>query len=170
MLFSNSLALCGSRLSCKSWNPGSASHPITVGDMVCFKESSPRWNYGVDITNGVIVLTWSSPLWEGGGGFLSSSADAVACRWMEMEISSMDLIMEEGVIAYEGVVSRVKFIIDLWSLLRIKYYHIFQRSKSKWLKEGNDNTTFFYAYFKSGNKRISILDFCVGDIWVQGVP
>lgn len=41
--------------------------------------------------------------------------------------------------------ARSRVSVDLWSLLKIKDSHLFQRFKSKWFKKGDINIDFFHA-------------------------
>lgn len=53
-------------------------------------------------------------------------------------------------------------IAKIWSLLRIKDAQVFQRSKSKWLKEASKSKSgFFHAYIKRRSIVNGILAFKV---------
>ena len=58
---------------------------------------------------------------------------------------------------------------DIWSLLRLKNSKIFQRSRARWLKEGDANSAYFHACVKKKGRINSILKLQVGDRWVEEV-
>lgn len=64
--------------------------------------------------------------------------------------------------------SKSKAFVDLWALLRLKDSQLFQRFKSRRLKEGDDNSGFFHDSIKSRSKRNSFLALKVDDNWVEG--
>lgn len=64
-------------------------------------------------------------------------------------VEELDLMADCRALSDEKVVSRSKFISDLWALLRAKDSLLNQRSKSRWLKAGDANSGFFHASIKS---------------------
>jgi hypothetical protein len=65
------------------------------------------------------------------------------------------------------VESRKEKIASLWNLLRSKEALLFQRSRSKWLKEGDANTKFFHNSVKMRAKSNSITALKVDGEWVE---
>lgn len=57
-------------------------------------------------------------------------------------------------------------LADLWSLLRIRDSQLFQRYRSKWIKEGDTKSSYFHAHVKSMNIKHDILTLKVGEDWV----
>ncbi|MCH88690.1 cysteine-rich receptor-like protein kinase [Trifolium medium] len=53
--------------------------------------------------------------------------------------------------------------------MRCKESQLFQRSKSRWLREGDANTNYFHASVKSRGRKNAILALKVGDRWVESV-
>jgi hypothetical protein len=85
------------------------------------------------------------------------------------EIKDLDLKAERGVLTQVEIDARSKGFIELWGLLKCRDSQIFQRSRSRWLKEGDANTGFFHASIKRRGRRNSILALRVGDRWVESV-
>ena len=63
-------------------------------------------------------------------------------------MGNSDSLADERGLSKEDIRSRSKTTVYLWFLLRIKYSQFFQRSKAKWLKEGNTNIDFFMVLLK----------------------
>lgn len=84
-------------------------------------------------------------------------------------MSYLDARVEKGDIFVEEVGYRRKASSDLWSLLRTKDFNLFQRSRFKFLKEGDANIGLFHACIKNMNIRNPILTLTIGEYWVEGV-
>lgn len=84
-------------------------------------------------------------------------------------VTTLDLRVKQGVISIEELEAKSTTSLDLWSLLWIKYFHIFQRSRAKWLKDVDANTICLHACVKSMSKRNVILTLKPMDDWVEGV-
>jgi len=84
-------------------------------------------------------------------------------------LQDMDLKAELGSITLREREESVQGFVDLWELLKSKDSHLFQRSRSRWLKEGDANTTYFHASVKLRRKRNSILVLRFDDRWVESV-
>lgn len=85
------------------------------------------------------------------------------------DISAANLKGESVGLIVEEALSRKEKFSALWGLLRSKDSLLFQRFKSKWLKEGDVNSRYFHVCVKSMGslKRVSALR--VGDAWVEDV-
>lgn len=68
----------------------------------------------------------------------------------------------------EAVVRKEKFS-SLWRLLRSKDNLMFQRARSKRLKEGDANSRYFHSCVKSRGARNRIAALRVGNSWVEDV-
>jgi hypothetical protein len=56
---------------------------------------------------------------------------------------------------------------QLWLLLKSKDRLEFQKSKSKWLKEGDANTSYFHACVKGRRRSNAIVALKRGDMWLE---
>jgi hypothetical protein len=59
---------------------------------------------------------------------------------------------------------------DLWKLLRYKEALLFQRSRSKWIREGDANTRYFHGCVNARAKRNAIVALKFGDEWLDSPP
>jgi hypothetical protein len=83
------------------------------------------------------------------------------------DISDLDARGEEvGLINQEVESRRLKFE-EFWSLLKYKEALIFQRSRTRWLKDGDGNTKFFHGCIKARASSNKILALRVDDGWVE---
>jgi len=82
------------------------------------------------------------------------------------EINGLDEKGEEGVFSDFEVASRKFKFEDLWRLLKAKDSLIVQRSRSKWLKEGDANSKFFHYCLELRSSRNAIKALKVNDGWV----
>lgn len=81
-------------------------------------------------------------------------------------MGNLDFLADERGLSKEDIRSRSKTIVYLWSLLRIKYSQFFQRSKAKWLKEGNTNIDFFMVLLKIKVQKELAYPLKVGEDWI----
>ncbi|KAK2416868.1 hypothetical protein QL285_039220 [Trifolium repens] len=72
-------------------------------------------------------------------------------------------------ISGEEVEIRKKLFDELWTVLKSIEATIFQRSRSKWLKEGDVNTKFFYSQVKSRGRINGISALLTDGGWVEGL-
>jgi len=84
-----------------------------------------------------------------------------------VEIAELDVHGEIGLLSSEDVEVRKKKFEAMWRLLRSKDASIFQRSKSKWLKEGDANFTYFHRCVKARAIRNSLKAINVDGVWVE---
>jgi hypothetical protein len=84
-------------------------------------------------------------------------------------IKEIDLKAESGLLSLEEDTVRKQGLANLWRLMRCKENQIVQRSRSRWLKEGDANTSFFHNSVRHRKRRNSILAIRVGDRWVERV-
>jgi hypothetical protein len=66
------------------------------------------------------------------------------------------------------VVRRKKLFEDLWQILKSMDAMVFQRSRSKWLKEGDLNSKFFHNCIKSRMRRNLMVALNTQHGWVEG--
>ena len=58
---------------------------------------------------------------------------------------------------------------ELWQLLRHKENLTFQKSRSKWIREGDTNSNFFHVTVNIQRKRNEIQGLTIGGSWVDEV-
>jgi hypothetical protein len=82
------------------------------------------------------------------------------------EIKALDIKGEDGVLAeWEVGIRKTKFE-DLWRILKAKDALLAQRSRSRWLKEGDANSKFFHKCIKLRKSMNSIKALKENDGWV----
>ncbi|XP_019447347.1 PREDICTED: uncharacterized protein LOC109350578 [Lupinus angustifolius] len=85
------------------------------------------------------------------------------------DVLSIDLEGEESSLPQEKVALRQSLIVDWWKFLKMKNSLLFQKSKSRWLKQGDANTKFFHASIRSRRSRNQIHDLSFDGHWCEDV-
>jgi uncharacterized protein YhbP (UPF0306 family) len=83
------------------------------------------------------------------------------------DIKGLDLRGEASGLIPQEVEVRKTLFDQYWNLQKIKEASIFQRSRSKWLRQGDANSKFFQGCVKSRCKKNTISALRVGDIWLD---
>jgi hypothetical protein len=83
------------------------------------------------------------------------------------DIRDLDVKGELVSLTEKEVVLRKKLFVDLWHLLKSKELMIVQRSRARWLKEGDANTSYFHKCMKARGSCNSIRALRVGDVWLE---
>jgi len=82
------------------------------------------------------------------------------------EIKGLDERGEEGTLEDVDVLNRKSKFEELWKLLKVKDALIVQRSRSRWLKEGDANSRFFHNCVKLRTSRNAIKALKDNDGWL----
>jgi hypothetical protein len=88
-------------------------------------------------------------------------------RLLVEDIKDLDVKGELVVLSEEEVDSRKRKFSELWHLLKSKDSLIVQRSRARWLKEGDANTRYFHKCLKGRRSSNSIRALQVGGVWVD---
>jgi hypothetical protein len=83
-------------------------------------------------------------------------------------ILELDLKSEVAGLEDVEVAERKKLFEELWVLLKRIDALTFQRSRSKWLKEGDSNTRFFHNCIKGRQRRNNLKMLRTPSGWVEG--
>jgi hypothetical protein len=82
-------------------------------------------------------------------------------------IRELDLRGEQGLLVTSEVEERKKHFGELWRILKSKDVLAAQRSRVRWLQEGDTNSKFFHGCLKARQRRNTISCLQVGDRWVD---
>jgi len=139
-----------------------------LGDIVsnCWNRSRPPEWMAVRLSAKLKALKvdlkgWIAQVFGGLDGRIDAQVDV---------LSLLDPKAEEGSLSHVDMEARFKGFHDLWMLLRVKDSQIFQRSRTKWLREGDANSGHFHSSIKMRRRRNSIFTLRVGNRWVESVP
>jgi hypothetical protein len=133
----------------------------------------------------IVETFWRSHPVEGWMGFVLKeklkSLKPILRNWHKVEFGGMkaridDLVVDikdldvrgelVGLSPMEVDLRKEKFV-SLWHLLRNKEAIMFQRSRSRWLKEGDANSKFFHGCVKARSKGNLISAIWVEDRWLD---
>jgi hypothetical protein len=95
-----------------------------------------------------VLKTWNKDVY----GNMDSKIDALT-----NEIEELELKCETIGLSVEELVTRKKRFEELWILLKSKDRLEFQKSRSRWLAEGDANTGYFHACVKGRRRSNSIV-------------
>jgi hypothetical protein len=88
---------------------------------------------------------------------------------LRSDIEDMDLRSERMGISDDEVLLCKGWFKELWKLLKSKDAISFQKSRAKWLKEGDANSKYFHACVKNRGRQNSIKALKVQEGWIKGV-
>jgi len=74
---------------------------------------------------------------------------------------------EEGTLFLEEAEARGHLLAEFWKLSTINESILYQKSRSKWLKQGDMNTTFFHALINRRNRVNAINRIWKDNSWVD---
>ncbi|GAU23240.1 hypothetical protein TSUD_172690 [Trifolium subterraneum] len=84
------------------------------------------------------------------------------------EILALDIKSEITALEEREVVERKKLFENLWKILKNMDAMTFQRSRSKWLKEGDANSRYFHNCIKARHRRNNVVALRTSNGWVEG--
>ncbi|KAK2436747.1 hypothetical protein QL285_021719 [Trifolium repens] len=134
---------------------------------------------------GLVEGLWSSYNLEGWMGYIlkeklkllkGSLKEWNKAEFGKMEVSIKNLILrirdkdlrgEQGLLTSYEVEERKSDFGELWRLLRSKEVLLAQRSRAKWLKDGDTNSKFFHGCLNSRQRRNAIICLKAGDRWLD---
>jgi hypothetical protein len=83
------------------------------------------------------------------------------------EIKEIDVRGELCGLSNVEAENRKNFFSHLWHLLKSKDSMLFQRSRMRWIKEGDANTSYFHNCVKQRRSCNSIRAILVEDVWLE---
>jgi hypothetical protein len=84
-----------------------------------------------------------------------------------LEINDLDIKSEGAGLLEDEVVRRKNLFAQMWHLKISKESVLAQRSRTKWLKEGDENSRYFHACINSRGKKNFIRALRVGGDWCE---
>jgi hypothetical protein len=88
-------------------------------------------------------------------------------RLLVEDINDADVKGELVALSETEVSKRKQNFVDLWHLLRSKESMLVQRSRANWLKEGDENTSYFHNCVKQRRSNNAIRAIQVEGVWVE---
>ena len=86
---------------------------------------------------------------------------------LKEDIDELDKRSERSLLSVEEVATRKHLFVEFWNLAKSKESLMAQRSRSKWLKEGDTNSKYFHRCVKTRTSRISMKALKVDGEWAQ---
>lgn len=83
------------------------------------------------------------------------------------KVGKLDFLLED--FSQEEIKAQYRAYTYIWSLLRVKYYQLFQISKIKWLKQCDTISGLLHSSIKSRGKRNVISSLKDDDYLIEGV-
>jgi hypothetical protein len=87
-----------------------------------------------------------------------------------VDIHDLDIKGETHGLSSIEVALRKELFIEFWKLQKYKEANLFQRSRSKWLLQGDANSRFFHGCIKARSRRNSIVALKVDNVWLESPP
>ncbi|GAU51438.1 hypothetical protein TSUD_413380, partial [Trifolium subterraneum] len=105
-----------------------------------------------------VLKTWNKEVY----GNIDSKIEELTNDIDVLELKSETVGLEE-----EELIKRKKMFHELWGLLKCKDTLEFQKSRSRWLMEGDANTGYFHACVKGRRRSNSIVALKKGRSWIS---
>jgi hypothetical protein len=83
------------------------------------------------------------------------------------DIQELDIRGEIVGLSSNEVMLRKELFVDFWDLQKFKEANIFQKSRSKWLSQGDANSRFFHGCLLARRKRNAITALKDGEAWFE---
>jgi hypothetical protein len=106
----------------------------------------------------VVIKAWNKEVY----GAIDSKISRLIVDIQDLDVKGELVLLSEA-----EVLNRKKLFSDLWHLLKSKDSMIVQRSRARWLKEGDDNTRYFHKCLKARGSCNTIRALHVGGVWVD---
>lgn len=86
---------------------------------------------------------------------------------VECLISDLDVKAESNNLSNAELLLRRELFVELWQKLKDKESLLSQKSRQKWLVEGDANTTYFHPCIKSRGRKNQLVALKMGEKWVE---
>ncbi|XP_019420712.1 PREDICTED: uncharacterized protein LOC109330899 [Lupinus angustifolius] len=85
---------------------------------------------------------------------------------LSMDIQELGILGESLVLDSDQLSLCKKLLIEWWKITNLRDNLLRQKSRSKWLKEGDANTSYFHACINNRRQRNQIMGVWINEVWL----
>ncbi|XP_019435137.1 PREDICTED: uncharacterized protein LOC109341648 [Lupinus angustifolius] len=86
---------------------------------------------------------------------------------LSIAIQELDIIGENSMLSLDQLSSLKKLTADSWETANMKDNLLRQKSRCKWLKDGDANTSYFHACINNKRRRNQIRGIWINEVWYE---
>lgn len=90
-------------------------------------------------------------------------------KHLVQDLNELDAKASIEILSEEDLSKRRRITNDLWKVQKMKDSLMFQKARSRWLKEGDSNSAYFHSCVNYHRRKNNIVAIQARDSWVEGV-